>query len=156
MGTRRSKSISFTSAELLFDDAAAPATVIIDHLRRHGYGGGITILNPRGANEPATCRARSARVTGGSFRLRSLSAKSAPASHMASSRRCRTRRLMQLCSAFTRQCRISSRAAWAAWNVSAAYPTGSWSTTTPQSSSLAGRVLVGKGVNPRLVIRRCG
>lgn len=31
-------------AELLFDDAAAPATVIIDHLRRHGYGGGITIL----------------------------------------------------------------------------------------------------------------
>lgn len=31
-------------AELLFDDAEAPATVIIEHLRRQGYGGGITIL----------------------------------------------------------------------------------------------------------------
>ncbi len=31
-------------AELLFDDAEAPATVIIDHLRREGYSGGITIL----------------------------------------------------------------------------------------------------------------
>lgn len=31
-------------AELLFDDAEAPATVIIDHLRREGYRGGITIL----------------------------------------------------------------------------------------------------------------
>ena len=31
-------------AELLFDDAEAPATVIIDHLRREGYRGGITIF----------------------------------------------------------------------------------------------------------------
>lgn len=31
-------------AELLADDAEAPATVIIDHLRRQGYQGGITIL----------------------------------------------------------------------------------------------------------------
>jgi transposase len=31
-------------AELLATDAEAPATVIIDHLRRQGYGGGITIL----------------------------------------------------------------------------------------------------------------
>jgi transposase len=31
-------------AELLFDDAEAPATVIIEHLRRQGYSGGITIL----------------------------------------------------------------------------------------------------------------
>jgi transposase len=31
-------------AELLGDDAEAPATVIIDHLRREGYAGGITIL----------------------------------------------------------------------------------------------------------------
>ena len=31
-------------AELLFDDPEAPATVIIDHLRREGYSGGITIL----------------------------------------------------------------------------------------------------------------
>lgn len=30
--------------ELLADDAEAPATVIIDHLRRQGYAGGITIL----------------------------------------------------------------------------------------------------------------
>jgi transposase len=30
--------------ELLAADAEAPATVIIDHLRRQGYGGGITIL----------------------------------------------------------------------------------------------------------------
>jgi transposase len=31
-------------AELLDEDASAPATVIIDHLRRQGYDGGITIL----------------------------------------------------------------------------------------------------------------
>jgi transposase len=31
-------------AELLALDAEAPATVILDHLRRRGYGGGITIL----------------------------------------------------------------------------------------------------------------
>jgi hypothetical protein len=31
-------------AELLGTEDAAPATVIIDHLRRQGYGGGITIL----------------------------------------------------------------------------------------------------------------
>jgi transposase len=31
-------------AELLFDDPEAPATVIIEHLRRQGYSGGITIL----------------------------------------------------------------------------------------------------------------
>jgi transposase len=31
-------------AELLALDAEAPATVIIDHLRREGYAGGITIL----------------------------------------------------------------------------------------------------------------
>lgn len=31
-------------AELLGEDAAAPATVIVDHLRRQGYAGGITIL----------------------------------------------------------------------------------------------------------------
>ncbi|MGH2788769.1 MAG: helix-turn-helix domain-containing protein [Actinomycetota bacterium] len=31
-------------AELLALDSEAPATVIIDHLRRQGYGGGITIL----------------------------------------------------------------------------------------------------------------
>jgi transposase len=31
-------------AELLGDDAEAPATVIIDHLRAQGYAGGITIL----------------------------------------------------------------------------------------------------------------
>jgi transposase len=30
--------------ELLGTDAEAPATVIMDHLRRQGYGGGITIL----------------------------------------------------------------------------------------------------------------
>jgi transposase len=31
-------------AELLADDAGAPATVILDHLQRQGYAGGITIL----------------------------------------------------------------------------------------------------------------
>lgn len=33
-----------TIVELLGTDAEAPATVIMDHLRRQGYGGGITIL----------------------------------------------------------------------------------------------------------------
>ncbi|CAN5635996.1 hypothetical protein BH20ACT23_BH20ACT23_02290 [soil metagenome] len=135
-------------AELLALDAEAPATVILDHLRRQGYGGGITILKDylqkiRCEFLLAQGRQRMTYLPGeighgdlvGATARDLWSASAGSARSTVSWRPCRTAPPMPRCSASTSRSLTSWRAASGASNVSAECPTSSWSTTTPRSSS---------------------